>query len=296
MAKEKNWLIRTSNFQILGPVSKAKVLDFVNKGSLREDDELSSGNGYWFSIKEKDLLEKYIFGDLLQSFNPISEAPSILTLNESPEHTATHNKIIAPQAIVPKADIEIGDSLPAADDLEYPDMEAPSAEIKLDNLDTVPVARGASKHEQSTPELNDLTDGELPDDIDLEYPDIDDLLATNNSDQTDEIQLDELLGATATSEMLGEVPAPLKNKKKTENGKQTQRNDKLLFVLVGVFFVSLLITATLFYYKKILNKPLPIFGSAALEWILPSVEAQISTKSLVKKKVFLTLKTSLIRN
>ena len=96
MIKEKNWLIRTSSFQILGPVSKAKIVEFLNKGSLKNEDEVTSGNGYWFLIKEKELVEKYLLGDVPQTFNPITEAPNVLTANQSPELTGTHNKITKP--------------------------------------------------------------------------------------------------------------------------------------------------------------------------------------------------------
>lgn len=75
---EKNWLIRTKHFQVLGPVTKSKILEFIEKGSLAPDDEICSGNGYWFYVGERELLERYIYGDLIQQFNPISEAHTIL--------------------------------------------------------------------------------------------------------------------------------------------------------------------------------------------------------------------------
>ncbi len=78
----KNWLIRTKSNHILGPVSKEKVVELYNNGSVKPDDEICSGNGYWFFIRETDLIEKYLLGDSIQSFNPISEAKDILTVNE----------------------------------------------------------------------------------------------------------------------------------------------------------------------------------------------------------------------
>jgi len=75
---ERNWLIRTTQNQILGPVSKAKVLEFLQKGALGPGDEVCSGNGYWFYIKEKDLVDKYLHGDVPQGYNPISESISVL--------------------------------------------------------------------------------------------------------------------------------------------------------------------------------------------------------------------------
>ncbi len=190
MVKEKNWLIRTTNFQILGPVSKEKILEFVNKGSLKGEDEVSSGNGYWFLIKEKELLEKYIFGDIPQTFNPITEAPNILTANQSSDQTGTHNKITRPVA-APKADPkedgalpEDGDleypdmNLPASDDLEYPDMSTssnvPSGELNIDNISVSPapsVSPGTTKPVAAPLEGDDI-EGILPEEEDLEYPDM----------------------------------------------------------------------------------------------------------------------------
>jgi len=76
---ERNWLIRTQQNQILGPVTKDKIKDLLNSGSLDLEDEICSGNGYWFKIKEEDLIEKYINGDYVQSFNPVYEAKDVLT-------------------------------------------------------------------------------------------------------------------------------------------------------------------------------------------------------------------------
>ena len=75
----KNWLIRTKSNHILGPISKEKVVELYQNGSIKADDEICSGNGYWFFIREIDLVNKYLLGSHPQSFNPISEAKDILT-------------------------------------------------------------------------------------------------------------------------------------------------------------------------------------------------------------------------
>jgi len=67
---ERNWLIRTTQNQILGPVAKAKVIEFMEKGALGLNDEVTSGNGFWFSLKEKDLVDKFLYGDIPQGYNP----------------------------------------------------------------------------------------------------------------------------------------------------------------------------------------------------------------------------------
>jgi hypothetical protein len=79
---EKNWLIRTKSNHILGPVSKEKVLELYSNGSIKPDDEICSGNGYWFFIREDDLVNRFLKGSETQTFNPISEAKDVLTQTE----------------------------------------------------------------------------------------------------------------------------------------------------------------------------------------------------------------------
>lgn len=78
----KTWLIRTKNNHILGPVSRDKILTLLENKTLNLEDELCSGNGYWFSVKEEDLVQKYIHNQIIQSYNPISEAPTVLCVKE----------------------------------------------------------------------------------------------------------------------------------------------------------------------------------------------------------------------
>lgn len=70
----KNWLIRTKTNFILGPVSREKLLELIESGSLTDEDELCSGNGYWFYFREKKLLEHYLIENNTQGYNPVSEA------------------------------------------------------------------------------------------------------------------------------------------------------------------------------------------------------------------------------
>jgi hypothetical protein len=76
---DKNWLIRTKSNHILGPVSKDKVLELYHNGSIKPDDEVCTGNGYWFFIREEELVARYLTGNTVQGFNPISEAKDVLT-------------------------------------------------------------------------------------------------------------------------------------------------------------------------------------------------------------------------
>ena len=161
---DRNWLIRTAQNQILGPVAKQKLLEFVQKGALGMMDEVSSGNGYWFSLKEKELVEKYLHGDLPQGYNPISESRSVLSKKDNPDKTtsintapvnnttpADHTANNITQII--KLDFEsLNASIPKTSDLELPDLEAP--------VKKAPVALAV----EST---------KLPNQDDLEFPDVD---------------------------------------------------------------------------------------------------------------------------
>ena len=49
---KKEWLIRTKNNHILGPVSLKKVKELYDNGSIKADDEVCAGNGYWFYMTE----------------------------------------------------------------------------------------------------------------------------------------------------------------------------------------------------------------------------------------------------
>ena len=91
---EKNWLIRTKSNHILGPISKDKVLELFHNGSIKPDDEVCSGNGYWFFIREDDLVKRYLLGDEAQGFNPISEAKNVLTqIAHQSIETQNHDEI-----------------------------------------------------------------------------------------------------------------------------------------------------------------------------------------------------------
>lgn len=155
---ERNWLIRTSQNQILGPVAKAKVLEFLQKGALGLNDEVTSGNGYWFSLKEKALVEKYLHGDVPQGYNPISESKSVLSRRDNPDLTTSLNTAPANKTQVLKAAAQTPGVLPANDDLEYPDLT-----MVNNNLgDQLKAATGGVSSEEA----------KLPTQDDLEFPDI----------------------------------------------------------------------------------------------------------------------------
>lgn len=155
---ERNWLIRTSQNQLLGPVAKQKLLEFIEKGALGLTDEITSGNGYWFSLREKELVDKYIYGDIPQGYNPISESKSVLARRESPEKTTSINSSPAnKEQLVKPSGNEVVAAIPSADDLEFPDIGVVAASSKSTTL-------------ASQVEPTDVT--KLPSADDLEFPDI----------------------------------------------------------------------------------------------------------------------------
>lgn len=158
---ERNWLIRTSQDQILGPVAKAKVVEFLQKGALGLNDEVSSGNGYWFSLKEKDLVEKYLYGDVPQGYNPISESKSFLSRRENPDLTTSLNNSPANKTQVLQAAAQAAGVLPPTNDLEYPDLtlvnNSPALELKAGAENVAVAGDEAAK---------------LPTQDDLEFPDM----------------------------------------------------------------------------------------------------------------------------
>lgn len=109
----KNWLIRTKSNHILGPISKAKTCELYKNGSIKPDDELCSGNGYWFFVKESNLIQRYLLGDEVQTYNPISEAHDALSSQgqQTPSHATTKED---------HHDDEV--KMPTDDDLAFPDM------------------------------------------------------------------------------------------------------------------------------------------------------------------------------
>ena len=182
---DRNWLIRTSQNQILGPVAKSKLLEFIQKGALGLTDEVASGNGYWFSLKERDLVEKYLYGDMPQGYNPISESKSVLARRENPDKTSSINTAPANATQVIKISSVPG-LAPKNEDLEFPDVLTSSSPnpnphathiIKLDDhlFNSGQVSPTSAPLKTGTPVLdfNEVpVSSKLPAKDDLEFPDV----------------------------------------------------------------------------------------------------------------------------
>ena len=200
---KRNWLIRTKNNKILGPLPKEKVVELYNAGDLKELDEVCSGNGYWFWIKEKELVEKYLVGEAEQSFNPVSEAQTVLchskggsVLGVSKESNTENTQVLqVPIDLKKKSEkLEKDDDeevvVPLTNDLDYPDdefienvkdeVEKELREFKVSNDSQEGqdfVEKRSEKHSRKIEvikdgdNLIDETEVLLPEVDDLDYPD-----------------------------------------------------------------------------------------------------------------------------
>lgn len=236
---DRNWLIRTRAMQILGPVSIGKVLELIEKGSLRDEDEVSSGNGYWFCLREKELVERYLEQKNTQGFNPISEAKTVLAKVSEPVVVKKPETVAVPVA---------EEAAPlAAEDLEYPDMgeiASPAAQsIEIEPAIEVPA----------------LEEVEVEDDEEFEDDDDDDDGIEEALAQEEFVE--EIIEEEEEEEVPEAPPTPMP-KKKTKNSKNTKKkkSDRYLFVLL--ILVGFLVVGIVYYYRTIINKPLPGFESS----------------------------------
>ncbi|MCO4792122.1 MAG: hypothetical protein KC493_00305 [Bacteriovoracaceae bacterium] len=303
---EKIWLIRTRNKQILGPVSKKKILEFVERNSLQPNDEISRGNGYWFLIKEQDLLDKYVFGDVPQEFNPITEAPSVVVTQDKPGNTSSFNPS-KPNLGRRKADTN--EKIPESGELDYPKVDDGSTQLPEDEpadntqMIQIPVKEKSQKVQpvafDDSPSNN--SDGKVPEGDDLDYPDIggdtsegkDDAdlesaekkkLAPNVSIVEESVVPPSERTANANINRI-EIPQAKKldnvvddyDEDSDVNPIHRSRNDRYLYILLVL--VLTILFAVIYYYKKILHKPLPLIGS-----IVSSAQAQTLRPADQKKK------------
>lgn len=190
---ERNWLIRTAQNQILGPVAKQKLLEFIQKGALGMMDEVTSGNGYWFSLKEKELVEKYLHGDLPQGYNPISESRSVLSRKDNPDKTTSINSAPVNNNVtqIIKLDlVGLNAATPKAGDLELPNV--------------------AAVKKTTAPALEDT---KLPNQDDLEFPDIDLISSSVNASFKNGDQ--DLKAALTSAKIPMPIPKPSHVQKET---------------------------------------------------------------------------------
>jgi hypothetical protein len=188
---EKNWLIRSKKnlyTQIVGPVSREKILELKEAQVLSPEVELCSGNGYWFWIKESDLFERYVINEEPQEFNPISEAKIVLSVQAGTSASAGGDDVNHDITMVGGINLDElknssenstpalptqEDILPDEADLEYPDMGGGTPSLEVASSSSI-----SSGHSDTKSDSSEMT-GEhlnqkvaLPDEADLEFPDM----------------------------------------------------------------------------------------------------------------------------
>jgi len=126
------WLIRTKNNHLLGPVSKEKMCKLYLDGHVKPDDEICSGNGYWFFVRETELINKYLLGNIKQACDPytlIKQDPQTLITSIETSGEPNSQEEDKEEALQTTED---GLVLPSEEDLAYPDMESELEEIHLE--------------------------------------------------------------------------------------------------------------------------------------------------------------------
>ncbi|MFZ4712436.1 MAG: hypothetical protein ACOYL6_01875 [Bacteriovoracaceae bacterium] len=245
----KNWLIRTKSNHILGPISKAKVTELYKNGSVKPDDEFCSGNGYWFFVKEKALVDRYLLGDENQEFNPISEANDVLSEGNA---TAVFNlkNLHAHNEKEKEKEKEEELKLPTDDDLDYPDMAPVVAKV-------APVSQKATSPVHSDPETAQLPPA-TPKTQPLAHPE-------KKSENV-----------TIPPPKRKEVPLKKKDEIHTPPKGSHAQSKKLSMAVVALLVV--VIVAVL--YQKLVLKKKVVLNSFFIE----NAEAQISNSDALKKK------------
>ena len=268
---EKRWLIRTKSKQILGPASKKKIISLLEKNSLTKDDELSSGNGYWFWVREKDLVDKYLYNETKQGFNPISEAetklgayvveeqpPEPISIPEletgqaseaTPSFSPSPKEVVSPNQAGPEEPL-----FPSEDDLQFPEV------VPIEPQDLALSSLKIESTESESDESGEESDDTVADIAEMLKP------AVNTSEEDDE---DEDEG----SEPLIELERPSKKENKSKRS-----NDRYLLILLLLLIFTL--AGVFYYYRTVLGKPIPIIG-------MSDAHAQ-DLNSLVKKKQLLS--------
>lgn len=253
----KNWLIRTKSNHILGPVSKDKVIELYHNGSVRPEDEICSGNGFWFFLREKDQVELYLLGNKKQSFNPMSEGIDVLT---APAGRA---------AKAPDEDITLVGGI-SLDDLKD---TTPAAPTKPRTNGSVQMKSSVTRAPAIVPDVPEAPPEEEPEAA---------LVAAVARPVVDRERIPSVPSPTPISPGKGKKKAltPAGNKPIKPLPKRLI-SDRV--VMMSAVVVLLVLAGMLYYRKRILQE----FIQSAYSTLIPEAHAQTSEfKS--KKKTFLT--------
>lgn len=304
----RKWLIRTYSKQILGPVSKSKIQELVQKGILGVGDEIASGNGFWFNVNEKELYEKYVIGDVPQTFNPVSEAPNILTSNDGSGLTSSIQKlrpIDNKQSL--KSETPVIDQkvlIPTNEDLEFPDLDNIIVDESFEDLTVVgqviPSSTTFVTSEESSPTGEAEEGATYPRSEDLEYPQLkispQQVMEKTKKEEVSEISVKEKVEELKESPLQSidiqeeEVVLSHTAEEITEPSQQKIQQKKKNTILKSKTFyfvlLFLMIVASLFvlYFKMILKRPLP-YISSLVSISIPVTNAQEFVVEGEKKKL-----------
>jgi hypothetical protein len=249
---QKNWLIRTKSNHILGPVSKEKVLELYHNGSIRQEDEICSGNGYWFYLREKDQLERYLLGNQKQSFNPISEARDVLTADLD-SHEVGHDE---QDDITMVGGIDISS---LKDDPPPPPVAAPK-----------PTGRAPAIDPEKKNEI-------LADDLSTESVEETPVPVPPKPRSREVAPTPTPVAPGRAKKGTTIVPPP----RVVYVPKARLISDKV--VMMGAFVILLVLASMLYFRKRLLKEIMP----TAISIVVPTAYAQ-STPVDIKKKVFLS--------
>jgi hypothetical protein len=293
------WLIRTSDNLILGPVSKERVIELVSTDSLLPEDELCSGDGFWFFIREEELYNAYLLEGIEQGPNPIQEAlesdeevslPKIERRNEKKKKKTV---IIEKQASGENLqEVDVDDdvdviAVPAREDLEFPDIETIKTEVGKE----APAIKSTKKHkkEEKVPinEVHEASDDSeeklIPDDSDLEFPEVK-IKKRSAAPPVEKVKVGTRERSKAKTKEKEASAKEKPTKEKPTKNKEQGPSDRYLFMVVAIIFIILGVIA--FYYLKVINRAL------VGEWIkdIPSLiieetYADGKPEGLVKKKL-----------
>lgn len=255
---QKNWLIRTKSNHILGPVSKEKVLELYHNGSIRQEDEICSGNGYWFYLREKDQLERYLLGNHKQSFNPISEARDVLTADLD-SHQVSQDE---PDDITMVGGIDISS---LKDDPPPPPAAAP---------------KSAGRAPAVVPEKKNEI---LADDLSSNSDEIQDVVTPPKQRAREIAPTPTPVAPGRTKKGTTIVPPP----RVAYVPKARLISDKV--VMLGAVVILLVLASMLYFRKRLLKEIMP----TAISIVVPKAYAQ-ATPIDIKKKVFLSRSRSMI--
>lgn len=83
------WLVRTTENQILGPYSRDQVCKLITEGELTLDDEVCGANHYWFYLHERDEVAGQLGIEVPQSMYELAteEPTESLTVEITEEST-----------------------------------------------------------------------------------------------------------------------------------------------------------------------------------------------------------------